>query len=814
MFSQLTEMTHLFDWAKSGSQLAESYSRTAESAAESAIGDGGYASDLLAITDAHAERMSEAGQKALEKNLEASRGIGSSLAAASAPGNDLMQYMVDVCQRSVLFLDVLHERSNHFLEHEAGDTATVLVWDHEVIMDGGLLERPVNYSLLRIIPPKGTVMKKDVRPYIIIDPRAGHGSGIGGFKHESEVGCAIHAGHPVYFVTFSRLPKQGQTLRDVYAAEAEFVREVKRLHPDAPKPIIVGNCQGGWAAMLLAAANPDITGPVVANGAPLSYWAGVKGKNPLRYMGGLVGGITPVLLLSDLGNGLFDGANLVLNFEQLNPSRTWWQKYYDLFANVDKERDRFLDFERWWNSFYFMTGEEIRWILENLFIGNKLGRGQANLDERTHLDLRRIQSPIIIFASHGDNITPPQQALGWIADNYSDTEEIKTRGARILYTLHESVGHLGIFVSSQIAKKQHQEIVSTLDAIEALAPGLYEMTIAEEVGEGIHKQFQVAFEERTIPDMMAQAGGIDDPKPFAALSEFSELSANIYEATMRPFVKAMSNQPMAEAMRAMHPMRWTGYALGDRNPWIAGLPALAGRVREERRPAKPDNPFLGMERAWADGVAQWWDGVRDFQDFRIEMTFNLLYNTPFLKSLGERSSRRTSDAPQEDLRALPSVQDALDRIETGGLPEGLIRMLILLAQSRHEVRRSRLERSNEILATTEPFASMKRKHRTRIIHRESLIVGFEPEAAMATLPKLLRTREERETALDFCWEIAGPKEEMVEETIALMTEFGRLLGVEEAGRGEMLRIEEAGSGEKASGNGVRETQKTRNAEEA
>jgi poly(3-hydroxyalkanoate) synthetase len=247
----------------------------------------------------------------------------------------------------------------------------------------------------------------------------------------------------------------------VTAAEADFVREVRRRHPDAPRPIVIGNCQGGWAAMLLAATNPDITGPIVANGAPLSYWAGQKGKNPMRYLGGLVGGAMSIKLMSDLGHGLFDGSNLVSNFERLSPSNTWWSKYYDLWREVDTEVPRFVGFERWWSSVYYMTEQEIRWIVENLFVGNRLARGCANLDARTHVDLRNINSPIIIFALHGDNITPPQQALGWIPDHYKDVDEIKVRGQRILYTLHENVGHLGIFVSSTIAKKEHQEIVST-----------------------------------------------------------------------------------------------------------------------------------------------------------------------------------------------------------------------------------------------------------------------------------------------------------------------------------------------------------------
>jgi hypothetical protein len=36
-------------------------------------------------------------------------------------------------------------------------------------------------------------------------------------------------------------------------SEAAFAAEIRRLHPKAPKPVIVGNCQGGWAALILAA---------------------------------------------------------------------------------------------------------------------------------------------------------------------------------------------------------------------------------------------------------------------------------------------------------------------------------------------------------------------------------------------------------------------------------------------------------------------------------------------------------------------------------------------------------------------------------
>jgi len=735
-----------------------------------------YARALAEIIHCHAQAALTSHAANLRQDQAAWGEAAVGLLTAAA-GPCWIDYLLDSGQRAMLFADVLRRRGNAFVEHEEGHTRTILNWDHRLVLDGRELPRPVNYSLVRIVPPAGVAVREDGRPYVIIDPRAGHGSGIGGFKHESEVGAAIHQGHPTYFLTFTRLPVPGQTLADVAAAEAEFVRRVRRLHPDAPKPVVIGNCQGGWAAMLLAATNPDITGPVVANGAPLSYWAGQRGQPGLRYLSGLVGGATTVRLLSDLGNGRFDGAHLVFNFERLSPTLTWWTKYADLWANIDSEAERFLEFERWWSSFFYMTPAEIEWIVENLFVGNRLGRGSARLDAGKHIDLRTINAPIVLFASHGDNITPPLQALGWIADHYRDVEEIRARGQRIVYTLHEHVGHLGIFVSSSVANKEHEQIVSTLKAIEALAPGLYEMQITEQAGGGIDKVFKVAFAPRSITEMMAECGSDDADLPFGAVARCSELAAEVYDLTLRPLVRGMTSQASADALAHLGPMRLPRWLQSDRNPLMQPVAGLAEQVRAARRPASDDNPWRLLERWSVTAVTQWWNGVRDLQNAGMEWTFHQVWAAPAVQAIGHTHTRRISDARSEDLRTLSAVQDALDRMTQGGFAAGVVRMLILLAQSRKEVRRSRLERANRMLMTSEPFASMAPKRRTRLIHRESLIVGLEPDAALETLPELLTTARERRRALDLCEEIAGPRAEMSEATIALLERLATLLGV-------------------------------------
>ncbi|WP_165614712.1 DUF3141 domain-containing protein [Sinorhizobium alkalisoli] len=46
-------------------------------------------------------------------------------------------------------------------------------------------------------------------------------------------------------------------------------------------------------------------------------------------------------------------------------------------------------------------------------------KGRARLEPgRPAIDLKEIRAPLVVFSSHGDQITPPAQALKWILDIY------------------------------------------------------------------------------------------------------------------------------------------------------------------------------------------------------------------------------------------------------------------------------------------------------------------------------------------------------------------------------------------------------------
>ena len=118
--------------------------------------------------------------------------------------------------------------------------------------------------------------------------------------------------------------------------------------------------------------------------------------------------------------------------------------------------------------------------------------------------------------------------------------------------MHEDIGHLGIFVSGKVAKKEHAQIVSVLKSIEALPPGLYAMQIRERKGRDGKIEYEVEFDERRLEDIVARLNRFEraDEKPFEAVAAVSEFNQRAYELFAQPLVQATSNEYTREAARA------------------------------------------------------------------------------------------------------------------------------------------------------------------------------------------------------------------------------------------------------------------------
>jgi len=215
--------------------------------------------------------------------------------------------------------------------------------------------------------------------------------------------------------------------------------------------------------------------------------------------------------------------------------------------------------------------------------------------------------------------------------------------------------------------------------------------------------------------------------------------------------------------------------VSSRNPLMQPLAQVADGVRANRQKAAPDNPFLAAEALWVQSTEQMIDLLRDTRDMGYELAFHSLWGTPWARLFGATHEARRTLKSHDELRGLPEVAQALYAMEQGGFAEAVIRMLVLLAENRGQVRRDRLERSSRVLTQDEPFRSLGAERRAMIIHQQTLIATFEPERAIESLPLLLREPAERERALAVVQYVPGRLDEMSPKTLALLQRLRQVL---------------------------------------
>ncbi|HEX3170194.1 MAG TPA: DUF3141 domain-containing protein, partial [Burkholderiales bacterium] len=387
------------------------------------------------------------------------------------------------------------------------------------------------------------------------------------------------------------------------------------------------------------------------------------------------------------------------------------------------------------------------------FVGNKLwknaGEGAAAGDPA--FDLREIRSPIVLFASMGDNITPPQQAFNWVADIYGSTEEIKARGQVIVGLMHENIGHLGIFVSGKVAKKEHAQIVSVMKSIEMLPPGLYAMKIDTEKNSAGNDEYEVSFEERRLEDITAHFNRFQrkDEKPFKAVAAVSEFNQHAYELFAQPAVKAMANEATAKLRREFHPLRFQRWSLSDLNPWLAWVGPVAEQVRSQRKAVSSDAPSRKVEAAMAELVSASLDHHRALRDAASEAKFFTTFGNMFSLYLADKhEADERAAVTTSDPRELPFVKEALASIREGGYTEAFARVACLLARKDDALPLSRLVMRQELAKEySDLLPSLAPDQWRRVRGEQEIIARYEPEQSIATLPDLLKHPADRERLL-------------------------------------------------------------------
>lgn len=654
-------------------------------------------------------------------------------------------YCVDAWQRAILYADIERQVGDQYQAQRDIDVPHVLDFPFEPVMSGHTLPRPVNYGMVRILAPDDLPTDETKRPFVVVDPRAGHGPGIAGFKPESEIGAALKAGHPCYFVGFLPDPVPGQTIEDVMRAQAEFVRRAAELHPDsAGKPVVIGNCQAGWQVLMAASVWPELFGPIIVAGAPVSYWAG---RNPMRYAGGLLGGSWMTALASDLGCGRFDGASLVQNFENLDPANTLWSKQYNVYANADTEAERYIGFEKYWGGYVFLNDVEMQYIVDNLFIGNKLSTAQLVTSDGVRIDMRNIRSPIVVFCSHGDNITPPAQALGWITDLYVDDNDVRSHDQTIVYTTHDRIGHLGIFVSGSVGNKEHRKFASTIEQIDLLPAGIYRATVDDtpDGNEFIDDPHLMTIHQSGVEEIRE----IVQPDPesdwrFAAAARVSEINLALYKSTLQPWVRAFSTPYTAGWLQAFHPMRLAYESWSGEHPLASFVSQCAHNIREQRLALDSDNPFLKLEADFSDAMVHSLDRYRDKRDQIYAMWFDTLYESPLARALtgyvpgdGKTARPHPGTSPEHLAFVRDRIREIEGKLNQGGLLEAGIRGIFFILKQRTTVD-ERYHHAAMRLRENSSFEDWDIETVRKAIREQALILLYHDRECINAIPQLLR----------------------------------------------------------------------------
>ncbi|MDZ5649060.1 DUF3141 domain-containing protein [Nitrospirillum sp. BR 11828] len=327
-------------------------------------------------------------------------------------------------------------------------------------------------------------------------------------------------------------------------------------------------------------------------------------------------------------------------------------------------------------------------------------------------------------------------------------DDIRCHGQTIVYAVHESVGHLGIFVSAAVARKEHREFASNIDFIDVLPPGLYEAQIlpAEAAPSGKSGQEGdpnvLRFAARSINDVAAHVQPLpDDERRFATVARLSRVTLGLYRDFMQPWVRQLVGETTAEALRNLHPLRLSYELFSETNPWLNGVPALAAAARRDRRAVGEENMWRRMEQHLAHHMETALDVYRDRRDATAEALFMGIYGHPLTQALfgldADDAPPRSHPGETPEHRRFLAEQGAelRRRLHVGGLREAGLRALLHVALA-------------ERMADARGFNALRGLRDThgrglelaefkQLVRDQFLMLLLDPAAALETLPELL-----------------------------------------------------------------------------
>lgn len=237
----------------------------------------------------------------------------------------------------------------------------------------------------------------------------------------------------------------------------------------------------------------------------------------------------------------------------------------------------------------------------------------------------------------------------------------------------------------------------------------------------------------------------------------AEFNQRAYELFGRPLVRMFANEYGARLAREFHPMRFQRWACSDLNPFLWWLEPAAAMVKEQRQALASDHPARKMESALSEVVSASFDCGRALRDALAEATFFEIYGNLFATYLED--GHAADAAPRSiDPRELPFVKQALAAVDQGGYAEALARVAFLMAHRDEPLPLSRLHLAQEMIDDYRALLpDLTPDEARRIGGEQEIIARYARDQAIATLPKLLARRGDRERLLDLLDRVLADK---------------------------------------------------------
>ena len=343
--------------------------------------------------------------------------------------------------------------------------------------------------------------------------------------------------------------------------------------------------------------------------------------------------------------------------------------------------------------------------------------------------------------------------MDWILDLYQSVDDIRAYGQTIVYAVHESIGHLGIFVSGSVAKKEHDEFASNIDLIDVLPPGLYEaVMVPRDPGDAsadlIGGNYLLRFEARSLDDIRALGANTEeDDRKFASVARVSEINLGLYRTFLQPWVHNWANESLAALARQYHPLRLQYELFSHANAFTRSLLHYVDEVHQNRQPVPTDNVFWQAQQQLAQWIEASLDAYRDTRDQLAETLFHAVFGSPLVQAL---VGLRACDAgarrkPGNDAAHLALVAKRIcelkDGVADGGAREATLRALLYVRMPDGAIDErgfNFLRRAREDAGKDLTLSMFK-----RLVREQYFMLLLDERRAIAAIPDMLKRDPDR-----------------------------------------------------------------------